>query len=215
MHACRVSVNDLSKLADELTNSVVDTSWMLTLDAGTRRAYEKTVGETSLVLTKIFQSISSSTKVAADFGELMVSLGSVRALEMIFSHKSIPIAELWKPQLKQNEGFDFHTVCPTPLVNFGEAKYSGSKNPHGLALLQIDSFLSAEKHLRDHVHLRHLCHEDSITNLDDDRFGVVAAFSINGTNTAAILKNAVDAALQLANKHGIEQVFVVGVSYEP
>lgn len=213
-YVCRVSIHDLSKLALELTKLVVDTSWMLDLDAGTQRAYKQTVNETAKLLVEIFTALDPSGAISDDFGEVMVSLGSARALEMVFSHKTIPLAELWKPQLKQNEGFDFHTECKTPLINFGESKYSAKKSPYGLALDQIDAFITATKHLRDRVHLVNICSKDSIASLDSDQFGVVAAFSLNALDQTKVLSNARDKAIALAKKHGIQQVFIVGVSYE-
>lgn len=212
VRVCLVKVNDVSRLATELAEVVANTSWMMDLDRGTRRSYEKAVSETAELLQKIFATVESN--VSLEFGEIMVSRGSVRALEVLFGHQAIPLAELWKPRAKQNEGFDFHTICANPYVNFGEAKYSGIKNPHGLAIDQIDGFLVAEKHLRDRVHLVSLCPAPSIASLDDDQFGVVAAFSINGLDKAAVLKNARDAAEALATKHGVKQVFVVGVVHE-
>jgi hypothetical protein len=213
---CLVSVTEVKILALELVNIVTATSWMLELDNTTRRAYERTVADTASILVEIFNEIEQDpSALTEDFGELMVSLGSARALELIFSHRSVPLAELWKPKLKQNEGFDFHTECPTSLVNFGEAKYSKKSSPHGLSVRQIDKFLEQEKHLRDGVHLAQLCSQATMANLNSDRFGMVAAFSINGRNASVILENARNAASEVAKKHNVEQVFIVGVVYEP
>lgn len=215
IRACRVSITDITKLAAELTRTVVDTSWMSHLDKGARRAYEKTVAETADLLVEIFSAVDPASGVAADFGELMVSMGSARALKMVFSHSEVPLSELWKPQVKQNEGFDFHTICPGSFVNFGEAKYSSTGNPHGLALEQISDFLTAEKHYRDRTHLVNIVPASAINKLDDNEFGVIAAFSLNSKNQELVINNAVKAAEKLAAKHQISQIFLVGVSYEP
>lgn len=214
VRVCRVVISDVSKLAKELTHLVMDTSWMLGLDAGTQRAYKQTVEDTTKLLIEIFTKLDPSGAISDDFGEVMVSLGSVRALEKIADHTAVPLAELWKPQLKQNEGFDFHTVCPIPLINFGEAKYSAKKSPHGLALDQIDEFVTATKHLRDYVHLVSICPIESVSHLNSDKFGVVAAFSLNAVDKKRVLSNAREKAIALAKKHGISQIFLVGVSYE-
>lgn len=214
VRVCLVSVKEIEKLAYELTAVVTDSSWIVTLDAGTRRAYENTVKETAGVLVKIFEAVNPNSPIAADFGEVMVSMGAARALEVIFRHKTVPLAELWKPQLKQNEGFDFHTECPTPLINFGEAKYSAAASPHGLAINQAGNFLKATKHLRDRPHLISVCSAEAVRHLDDDRLGVVVAFSVNGKDRDLILSNARDSAMKIAEKYALEQVFVVGVVRE-
>ena len=114
---CFVTVKNLNEFASRITELVLDSSWMTALDKGTRRAYETTVDETAQVLVDTFKRTTASGTIGAEFGEVMVSIGSARALKEIFEHISIPIAELWKPQVKQNEGFDFHTVCNLSLIH--------------------------------------------------------------------------------------------------
>lgn len=215
VHACRVDIADIAKLASELAKTVIDTSWMSSLDHGARRTYESTVRRTAELLREIFESMDPSSPVAGEFGEMMVSMGSARALSVVFSHTRVPLAELWKPQLKQNGGFDFHTVCQGELIHFGEAKFASSGNPWGLAINQADEFLGDQKHLRDRSDLVNLVSPAAITRLDADEYGVVAAFSLNAANPERVLSNAVSAALELAGKHGVTQVFVVGVSHGP
>lgn len=211
---CHVNVSDLERMASNLTETIMDDSWMLNLDRGARRAYERTLQETSSVLVAIFNSASTSSTIAADFGELMVSMGASKCLEVVFGHSAIPLAELWKPQLKQNEGFDFHTVCPAEKLHFGEAKFSSSANPHGKAFDQIEKFILAEKHLRDYVHLVSLCTEKPIEHLNDDRFGIVAAFSVNTEDPLAILKNALNSVQDRDFFGKVDSIYLVGVSYD-
>lgn len=218
IRACKVTVSDVGKLAEELAKTVVDTSWMAGLDKGARRAYEKTVAETAGVLVDIFKAVSPSgptVVIKEDFGELMVSMGAARALCQIFGHYEVPLAELWKPQVKQNEGFDFHTVCKYERINFGEAKYSAKKSPHGVAVDQISKFIAAEKHFRDRPHLEKLVSASAIQNLDNEEFGVVAAFSVNADNPDVVLKNAIEKAKALAGAHKISQIYLIGVIHEP
>ncbi|WP_394000232.1 hypothetical protein ACF3M1_09965 [Luteimonas sp. WGS1318] len=215
VYACRVEIADIAKLASELAKTVIDTSWMSTLDHGARRTYESTVSRTADLLREIFESMDPGSPVAGEFGEMMVSIGSARALSVVFSHSRVPLAELWKPQLKQNGGFDFHTVCEGELIHFGEAKFASSGNPWGLAIAQADEFLHDQKHLRDRSDLVNLVSPGAITRLDADEFGVVAAFSLNAENQDRVISNAVSAAVTLASKYGIKQVFVVGVSHVP
>jgi hypothetical protein len=211
---CFVRVKSLHDFAARITDVVLDDSWMTSLDRGTRRAYDKTAKETANLLVEIFKQTSGTGTIGADFGELMVSLSASHALEKMLSHVAIPIAELWKPQLKQNEGFDFHTVCSTPFINFGEAKFSGAGDPYGLAIEQANTFIGAEKHLRDHVHLRNLVAAEAVDHLNYDKFGVVAAFSINAKKPLYILTNALEKAKTIVNDRKLATFYLVGVINE-
>lgn len=213
-----IKINDITKVAAELTKLVLDKSWMLSLDIRTQRSYRFTVEETAAELAGIFKKITTNTtvdnKIGVEFGELVVSMGASRSLLKLFDHLSLPIAEIWKPQKKQNEGFDFHTVCPNDIINFGEAKYSGGSNPHGEAIDQINDFLDVEKHLRDTNHLVNLVCENACKNLDNDSFGVVAAFSINSDNYDLIMKNALDSIKKKGLLRKCKIVYLVGVIYK-
>lgn len=209
---CHVLVRDIKIISEALIKKVLDTSWMVNLDVGTKRAYDRTVQETASALVEIFESVTKPSDVGSEFGEVMVSIGSAKALEKIFNHVILPIAELWKPQIKQNEGFDFHTVCPDMFINFGEAKYSGSANPHGNAINQAKGFIDEQKHLRDYVHLRELVSGAAVENLNNDSFGVVASFSINTSDPLEVLKNAINSAQEKLSLNSIKAVYLVGVS---
>lgn len=215
---CVIHVSSIDKIAQALTESVLNESWMLNLDDRTKRSYRYTARETATALADIFNKIkddpSIESSLGQEFGEVMVSMGASRALSELFEHNSIPIAELWKPQKKQNEGFDFHTVCPQDFINFGEAKYSGISNPHGEAINQIIGFLDVEKHLRDAVHLTHLVCENASCNLDNDKFGVIAAFSINSSNYELIISNALTSIIEKDLIKKCSFVYLIGVVVE-
>jgi len=213
--SCLVEISDVQKIAFALTSQVQDTSWMMNFDIGTKRSYDKTVNETAQKLVEVFRTASNVKGIAGEFGESMVSMGSARALEMLFKHIVLPVAELWKPQLKQNEGFDFHTVCQEEVINFGEAKYSSlqSKNPHSDAIPQACNFIDNDKHYRDRVHLLNLVSSNAIDNLDDEDFGVIAAFSINSDKPLNILKNALKSAETSFPSRKVKYVYLVGVKY--
>ncbi|MEZ8983361.1 hypothetical protein FB440_111103 [Vibrio crassostreae] len=213
VQVCLVRVSDLRKVAMELITKVQDTSWMTNLDPGAKRSYDRTVADTAEALVEVFNDTLATSTVGKEFGEIMVSIGSTKALEVIFDHNVLPISELWKPQVKQNEGFDFHTVCSNELINFGEAKFSSKKSPHGNAIDQAKGFIENEKHLRDRVHLRDLVSANAIHNLDDDSYGVVASFSINAGNPLLVLKNAIDSATQSLSSEKIKSVYLVGVTH--
>ncbi|MCF0052090.1 hypothetical protein LXM25_18630 [Dyadobacter sp. LJ53] len=219
---CHVKVEDLEKIALELSTKVVDRSWINELDARSKRAYETTAAKTAQALVEVFRTTrSADDKVASEFGELMVSMGSSKALEIVFGHRCLPIAELWKPKLAQNEGFDFHTVCASNYINFGEAKFSGSSSPYGGnsgdnsgAGGQADGFINATKHLMDGVHLGALAGEIAAGNLDTDQFGVILAFSINANNPLLVLKNAVENSQTYEHLKKAQNIYIVGVSHE-
>jgi hypothetical protein len=214
LRVCQVSVGNVEALATSIVSAVVDKSWMADLDSLTRKGYEAAVSLTTPLLVSLISSVATSGSLTEEFGEIMVSTGSSRALSTIYGHVALPISELWKPKKRNNEGFDFHTVCPMELVNFGEAKYSGSSSPHGVAIAQISRFLKSKKHLMDVHYLGTLCSPASMGRLDLDEYGVVAAFSLNGIDHGVILGNAASAAKKLATSHKVEQVLLVGVAYD-
>lgn len=209
---CHVQIERLHEFITQLTKWVQETSWMTKLDKGTQRQYDYTVRETAKILVDIFKNQEHQSAIAQDFGEIMVSIGSARALEIIFQHSKLPLAELWKPQKKQNEGFDFHTLCLNDLINFGEAKYSSNNNPHGLAISQIEDFISQDKHFRDRAHLVNISTGTPISKLDNEEYGVIAAFSINSKNKKEIFKNAISSAISLKSKINANTIYLVGVS---
>lgn len=209
--ACIVNVDKVDFIAAELVKSVLDTSWISSLDSGTQLSYNYTAKETADALVKVFEKVIENKKLGDEFGELMVSIGSSRALSQILNHVSLPIAELWKPQVKQNEGFDFHTTCPSYFINFGEAKFSSSTNPHGNAISQAVDFINQEKHFRDRVHLINLCSPNSIANLEKKEFGLIAAFSINSDECGKIMDNAIKTVKGLELSKIVKFIYLVGV----
>ncbi len=218
---CHVNVSDIEKISQELAKMVMDHSWIMNLEPVAKLAYEPAVRETALALEKTFKNkLTTENKIAKEFGEIMVSMGASRALEALFEHTAIPIAELWKPKKKQNEGFDFHTVCLEKLINFGEAKFSGSSNPYGGksgsssgAGGQADGFISANKHQRDGVHLLHLAGKEPTDNLNNLHFGIVLAFSLNSLTPLSILESAIGTAKEYLHLKKAKKIYLVGVSH--
>lgn len=218
-YLCLVEINNLDYIAQQCIASISNEAWMNKLDPRVKRSYTKTVKETAEVLQEIFKSYlqkedSSNSSIGSEFGEIMVSIGSSGALSAVLSHKSLPVAELWKPQIKQNEGFDFHTECNSPLINFGEAKFSSSASPHGEAIPQIKGFIIDEKHLRDRVHLVNLASSKAVDNFDADRFGAIVAFSINAKNPLKVMANALKSSIDQLSDLNIEKLYLVGVVHK-
>lgn len=224
INICHVRISDLNKIAHELSKVVLDNSWIMELDPGSHDTYEITVAETAKILVKKIQNLmTSEDKISSEFGEIMVSMGASKALEVIFDHISLPLAELWKPQASGNEGFDFHTICPDTFFNFGEAKFSGSSsvNPYGGgsgstkgAGGQADGFIKQKKHKRDRPYLKDLeLEQKAIDHLDQDKFGVILAFSLNSSDALSIYAKAVSKALQYQNIKQAQKIYIVGVSH--
>lgn len=219
---CYGKISDLNQMALQLTTSVNNNSWVIDLDHRARRAYQTTAQKTAEALVKIFTNIyTPDNKVTSEFGELMVSMGSSKALEIVFGHRSLPIAELWKPKLSQNEGFDFHTICSEDIINFGEAKFSSNSSPYSGgsgessgAGGQADGFIAAEKHLMNGPHLGSIAGDAPSANLDNDIFGIVLAFSINAANPLAILNNALVQSKTYENLKKAKNIYIVGISHE-
>ena len=214
IQCCKVTVKDVKIMAAALTERVLDTSWISTLDRGTALQYRATVGQTGEVLKGIFTDALSNSQVKENFGELMVSMGAARSLGLLFHHIELPLAELWKSRIKQNDGFDFHTTCAGELIHFGEAKFSSTGSPYTEAILQVSDFLLNDKHHRDRAYLRDMVGKKSLDSLEDEKFGIVAAFSINAKNEALIMKNAVNKAIAFAKNHDVSSIFVIGVVNE-
>lgn len=218
---CHTTISDLTKIANKLSMVVMDNAWVMNLDNRSRRAYETIVEKTAQKLVKVLSNpVLADDKISTEFGEIMVSMGSARALEVIFSHIAIPVAELWKPKIRGNEGFDFHTVCMEKIINFGEAKFSRSNNPfggrsgsHSGAGGQADGFINENKHLMDNMHLPTLAGEEAAENLDNDLFGIVLAFSINSADSLDILNKAIQKALEYTHLKKAKNIYIVGVSH--
>lgn len=208
---CFVEVQNLHTFATALTNVVLDKTWMMNLDNTARRAFDKTVDNTASKLLATFQKTSAAGTVGGDFGEIMVSIGSARALEHLFHHSRLALAELWKPKVSQNGGFDFHTVCKSLIINFGEAKYSSTSNSYTDAIDQADEFLNDQKHLADGIYLEKIVTQPSMSMLNNDEFGIVAAFSVNAKNPDTILANALVAAQKVMAGKKIKNFYLVGV----
>jgi len=206
-----LEVTNLQNFATQITLEIINRSWMSQLNPIASMAYNMTVTQTAAKLANISSATSTTGALSAAFGELMVSMGSAYALEKIFTHEKVPLAELWKPQLSQNEGFDFHTTCQTKLVNFGEAKYSSVISSYKNALSQAERFIDDEKHFRDAIHLMHLVDSACMANLQNKQFGVIAAFSLKGKRENLVFTNAAKRAMALANKNKATNIYLIGV----
>lgn len=211
---CTINITDLKLIAEKISSIILNDSWMRSLDPNIRLAYDYTVKETAKKLNSICQTVidNSQIKIKEDFGEIMISMTASESLKELFDHISLPISELWKEKLSGNPGFDFHTICPTDLIHFGEAKYSSSKSPYSEAIIQADRFVTEEKHYRDIPHLKSIIEKDQpIQNLVQKKFSIVAAFSINSENSRLIIENAVKKVSEFDINTSAQNIYLVGV----
>jgi len=210
---CKVSVDDLHKVAFHLASVVQDSSWINALDRRAQRAYRDTAAQTANKLVDIFNNANDEEGIGKELGELVVSMGSAKGLNEIFSHYIVPLAELWKPQLSGNEGYDFHTVCGQNYINFGEAKFKSSGSAYASAMNQVEGFVAERKHRRDAVPLENMVSEAAMDNLDHDEFGLVFAFSMNTKNPLQIMINAVGKLTKIFDVNEFKVFYLVGVEH--
>jgi len=91
---CHVNVSDVEQMASYLAADVMDISWIMNLDPRSQRAYRNTVTETATRLASLFRQAAGDDSVGSEFGELMVSMGASKALDVVLSHTALPISEL-------------------------------------------------------------------------------------------------------------------------
>jgi|TARA_A100001391_G_scaffold108231_1_gene72665 hypothetical protein len=186
---------------------------MSTLDSVSTATFEATSEATVKKITELFQDFAKSKDEAGigpEIGEYIVSMCGRKALNDHAGHLLIPLAELIKEKVSGNPGFDFHSVTTTGLIAFGEAKYSGSKNPYSNAFQQIADFASAKKDVAELVVLEKFVPPEAIKKFLDERRSYSAAFSINGKNINAIFDSAIKSnSIEPLLK--FEEIYLVGV----
>lgn len=145
VYIAHIKIDDIDKRAEEMIETISDTSWISKLNAITSAAFEATSAKTIEKLVRNVQNRIENDSLTDDFGEYMISDTAQCALEELLKHTKVPLAEILKARLTGNEGFDFHTECCESHVTFGEAKYSGSISPYTKALKQILEFVEKKK----------------------------------------------------------------------
>ncbi len=210
-----VQINDTHERLVFIVNGLRDASWITNISKVSKRiSYGKRAEETIHRLVREILSAITSNKIE-NVGEYLISFTAQDILETEHSHLKIPLAELWKEQIKRNPGFDFHTVSNGNLLFFGEAKYTSAGSPYSNAMAGINGFLKPEieKHKQEISDLEELgANEDSIVNvLVNNKFGVVAAFSLNAINIEAIFERAIS--LEVTNNllDQSEELFLIGI----
>ena len=110
-------------------------------------------------------------------------------LENSFSHRKVPLAELFKEKVSGNPGFDFHTESNSCMIAFGEAKYSGSENTYTKALTQIVDFISLAKDDMELTDLQRFVSTKAVENALNGNKAYIAAFSINAKRPETVFNN--------------------------
>ncbi|MEA5446853.1 hypothetical protein VCB98_13580 [Gammaproteobacteria bacterium AB-CW1] len=213
VYGCFASIHDLKATALAISATITDTSWMYRLDHSVRMQFKNTAERTISSLLQLVEGVDKDERLSGEFGELVVSFGSSRVLSFLFGHTTIPISEIWKSRSRQNDSFDFHTVCDADKINFGEAKFESRANPYRVAAQQASRFLKEDKHRHDRVYLRDLISAQAIANLDSDDFGVVVAFSIRRGNPERVLANAMTRSIEAFRSQSVSMVYVLGVRH--
>jgi len=204
-----IEVTNVGVHAKNLLNEITDTSWISNLESVAKMSYEDISQKTVAKLIKIFESVDN--KVTKDFGEYLISMSSGHCLKEKHNHQILPLSEIWKPKLSQNEGFDFHTLSPTDKFAFGEAKYVSSGNSYGNAAEQTLRFSKDNKDKRDGVHLQYFGSPLAISNLMDNKRGFILAFSINSVEHVDILKNTLQNEDIKELSTGCDELYIIGV----
>ena len=183
VHAKVSNVQDMVKgIFDNISN----TSWIAQLEPIDRIAYEaRAIKTINYIVEKVLNKIANT--VTEELGELVVSTNAQDILETHHRHIKLPLAELWKEQVRGNPGFDFHTETPSNFVAFGEAKYNSANSSYGVALKQVVSFIHDRKDDKELSDLKHLISETTKANLLlPTARAYSVAFSIHPDNSMAV-----------------------------
>lgn len=185
-----VKITDSAAKIKEVFDQISDTSWIDKLDVILKPSFKVAAERTIKELAEnIFNG--SETNVTKDTGEYVISVTAVNVLHSDLNHTKLPISELWKEQVKGNPGFDFHTISPSNMLVFGEAKFSTNRSPYSNALEQIaEDFIPKQKDVMDLERLERFVGVFPIQNFNNGFKSYAAAFSINAKDCQKILENA-------------------------
>ena len=209
VYSIHVEINDIGDKATDMITMIADTSWISKLDIIPRTSYEARAKTT---IDKLINGILKkvTTTVNTEFGEFLISVTAQDSLELQYNHTKVPLAELFKEKKTGNPGFDFHTESDTELIAFGEAKYSGIKNPYTNVLTQISHFIDLKKDKMELTDLQNFVSENSIKKILIDKKAFVAAFSINSENPQTIINNALKSE-HINNLLNYDELYIIGI----
>lgn len=204
-----IEIDDINSHAEQLVTDIQNTSWISKLDPIPQASYTVTAHNSIQKLVQIFKSVDN--KVTKDFGEFLVSMSSGYCLRDKESHQVLPLSEIWKSKLSNNDGFDFHTITPDDYISFGEAKYVTTGNSYTTSAEQAFRFFGESKDQADAVHLMHLCSPSSVEKLIKKERCCIVAFSLNSEDYKTILHNSLENKDIISLSKECHELFIIGV----
>lgn len=207
----QVKINDMEQRIQEVINAINDMSWCYKIaDRDIKEAYIAARDRTiKTLMTDIFNDIT--LPISQEVGEYVISTTAQEILVANFKHNHVPLSELWKEKTSGNPGFDFHTVTPSDLIMFGEAKFSKKKNPYGKGIEQASRFIEEKKDKYDKTHLLHIIKaQKPLENFSNGSRAFCVAFSLNTCRPKQILYNAAKH-IKKFNLDLHPEFFVIGV----
>ncbi len=209
VHYIHVVVTDVKGRAEEIIQSIQDTSWISKLNPLNQLAFRSRAEKTIKTLVEnIFNKVNDT--VTSDFGEYLVSFTAQESLCMEYTHEKFPIADLFKNRLLGNGGFDFHTESPNKFILFGEAKYKARSSPWKDALEQVNEFIAEGKDAGELVELQQLSTSGACDEFLQGRKGFAAAFSLNAVNKKKAIEDAIKSAF-LTSLLTHTEIYLIGV----
>lgn len=212
VHRVHVKIKDIESRASAMVAAISDTSWIANLGVVARASYGARSQRTIQKLVDLIVNRKDGV-LTEEFGEFLISDTAQSALVTGFNHIKVPLAELFKEKVSGNPGFDFHTETDLNIIAFGEAKYSGSINPHSKAIDQIVKFIGLEKDINELVDLEKFVSSGAISNSLVGKKAFVAAFSVNGADPMRIIKNALKVA-SFNELLSFPEIYVIGVEID-
>ena len=212
IHCVVIEINgekDLTAAVSDISQKIADTSWISKFSPFFQAVYNANAPKTiNKIVNEILGKVASGLN--EKIGEYLVSFTSQQALETLFNHYRLPLAEILKEQLSNNSGFDFHTISHKENLIHGEAKYGGNDTRWPEATDQISGFIDEKKHEGEQVWFFPFLSEPVIANINAGKRGFTAAFSMHAQKENVIFRHALesDASKKIAQ---YEEYYLIAV----
>lgn len=194
IHCVVIEINgaaELTNVVNGVSQEIADTSWISKLPTFFQEVYNANAPKTiNRIVNEILGKVANGLN--EKIGEYLVSFSAQQALETLFNHYRLPLAEILKEQLSNNPGFDFHTISHNDNLVHGEAKYSGNYTRWSDATGQISGFIDEDKHKGEQGWLYPFLKEPVIANINAGKRGFTAAFSMHAQNENLIFRHALE-----------------------
>jgi len=212
IHCVVIEINgekDLWDVVSDISQKIADTSWISKLPTFFRDEFLANAPKTiNKIVNEILNKVASGLN--EKIGEYLVSFSAQQALETLFNHYRLPLAEILKEQLSNNPGFDFHTVSHKNNLVHGEAKYGANDTRWPEATSQMSEFIDENKHKGEQGWFFPFLSEPVIANINAGKRGFTAAFSMHAQNEKLIFRHALesDASKKIAQ---FEEYYLIAV----